>query len=259
MAVVENITFKGKNINEVWEHAFFKLKHQADIEDPKSSRDGNVASEILNACLIVEDPTRNILTNPIRKMPMRYAVGEFLWYLSGNPSLKAISHYTKAWERMSDDGSTVNSNYGYIIQHCQDTSVCTPNKEVYLNKDTEFNQFEYCYDLLKKDPNSRQAIIHIKTPRDTRIRPTKDLNCTVYCQFFVRENKLYMSTHMRSNDIWMGVPYDCFFFMNLQVIMAMKLGVEIGSYTHYAGSLHMYSRDYEVALKNLEEVSAKNP
>ena len=34
--------------------------------------------------------------------------------------------------------------------------------------------------------------------------------------------------------------------------MAMELGVEVGSYTHYAGSLHMYKRDYEVAVKNME-------
>ena len=34
---------------------------------------------------------------------------------------------------------------------------------------------------------------------------------------------------------------------------AMELGVEIGEYTHYAGSLHMYARDYEAALKNMSE------
>ena len=57
---------------------------------------------------------------------------------------------------------------------------------------------------------------------------------------------------MRSNDIWMGVPYDMFSFCFLQVKMAMELGVEVGTYTHYAGSLHMYKRDYDVALKNMD-------
>ena len=34
--------------------------------------------------------------------------------------------------------------------------------------------------------------------------------------------------------------------------MAMELGVEIGTYTHYAGSLHLYQRDYKTALKNMD-------
>lgn len=246
MNVVNNMAFKGRNLNEAWESIFDEINRQAKEGTLNSSRDGDVVGEIINAMIIVEDPTRNILTSPIRKMPMRYAIGEFLWYLSGNPTLQAIGHYTSAWERMSDDGETVNSNYGYIIQSKHD-----------------FNQFDYCYELLKKDPNSRQAIIHIKTPQNTIAHPTKDLNCTVYCQFFIREEDgkpaLFMSTHMRSNDLWMGVPYDCFFFMNLQVLMAMRLGIEVGTYTHYAGSLHMYARDYESALINLEEISRKNP
>lgn len=252
-SVITNEVFKGDTINDAWEKAFNSLSYQAESGVTNSSRDGEVVGEILNATFIVADPTRNILTSKIRNMPMRYAVGEFLWYLSGNPRLDAIGHYTKAWERMSDDGKVVNSNYGSIIQQGIDWNLDAH----------EFNQFDYCYDLLKQDPNTRQAVIHIKTPRDTRVNPTKDLNCTVYCQFFIRESqetpkspvvkKLYMSTHMRSNDLWMGVPYDMFFFMNLQVIMAMKLGVSIGSYTHYAGSLHMYGRDYEVAKKNIEK------
>mgnify|MGYP003298662080 CR=1 FL=1 len=245
-----DLVFKGKNINEVWEQMYKEISRQADESgETAESRDGSVVGEVLNAVAIVEDPTRNILTSKIRKMPMRYAIGEFLWYLSGNPTLKAIGNYTDAWERMSDDGETVNSNYGHIIQYCEDWSGESACGE-------KFNQFEYCYELLRDTPNTRQAIIHIKTPRDTRRYPTKDLNCTVYCQFFIRnvEGKptLFMSTHMRSNDLWMGVPYDMFFFMNLQVLMAMKLGVNIGSYTHYAGSLHMYERDYISSKKNLE-------
>ena len=262
MNVVNNMVFKGKNINEAWESIFYELNRQAKEGALNSSRDGDVVGEIINATLIVEDPTRNILTSPVRKMPMRYAIGEFLWYLSGNPTLQAIGHYTSAWERMSDDGVTVNSNYGNIIFN-GGIDICHGEDPESCDDKVCFNQFQYCYDLLKKDPNTRQAVIHIKTPRNTIKYPTKDLNCTVYCQFFIREEDgkpaLFMSTHMRSNDLWMGVPYDCFFFMNLQVLMAMRLGIEVGNYTHYAGSLHMYARDYEVALKNLEAASRKNP
>jgi thymidylate synthase len=48
---------------------------------------------------------------------------------------------------------------------------------------------------------------------------------------------------MRSNDIWMGFPYDVFSFTAMQCLMAMELGLGIGTYTHIAGSLHLYERN----------------
>ena len=38
----------------------------------------------------------------------------------------------------------------------------------------------------------------------------------------------------------------------IQIYLAMRLGVQLGTYTHIAGSLHLYDRDYKVALKNIE-------
>lgn len=225
------IVFTGKTVNEVWEKAFICLKEHAEDGFTDSSRDGSVVGEELDAVFCVEDPTRNIVTSAIRKMPMRYAVGELAWYLAGSNRVADISRFAKKWAEISDDGVTNNSAYGYRIQHM-----------------FGFDQWEYVKGLLQKDPNSRQAVIHIK---DANNKPTKDTPCTVYLQFFLRNNKLNLSVHMRSNDIWMGVPYDMFSFCFLQMKMAMELGVEIGTYTHYAGSLHMYQRDYKTAMDNI--------
>lgn len=231
--MINNIIIKSETLDEAWLTWFEKMK---ECSDSIESRDGKVAAEVINAITVLENPTKNIMTNQVRKLSMRYAIGEMLWYLSGNPKLKAIQNYTKAWDRMSDNGETVNSNYGYII------------KEAY-----NFNQYEYCKQLLTKDKNSRQAVIHIKVPKNTLEHPTKDLNCTVCLQFLIRENKLYCTTYMRSNDLWLGFPYDVFQFTCIQIRMAMELGLEIGSYTHIAGSLHIYKRDFDKAIERYKE------
>ena len=54
-------------------------------------------------------------------------------------------------------------------------------------------------------------------------------------QFFVRSGALHAITHMRSNDIILGSPYDIFFFTMLQEMMAVALEV------HFRGILS-YSR-----------------
>lgn len=247
MNVEANSIYYATSIDEAWEHWYEMMKKLAEDGKTDSSRDGAVVGEILNAITVIEDPTRCILKSPIRKLPMRYCVGELLWYLSGNPKLSAIQLYTSAWDRMSDDGVTVNSNYGDRIQNAVD--------EV---DGKVFDQMKMVEHLLSVDPSSRQAVIHIKQARDILVNPTKDLNCTVCLQFFIRDGKLYMTTYMRSNDLWMGFPNDIFQFTCMQIYLAMRLNVGLGTYTHIAGSLHLYERDYQKSLANIGEGECKN-
>ena len=223
----------AENADEAFEHWWSLLTFDG-AKQLKDSRDGSVVDEIINAVTVIKDPTRCIMKNDIRKMPMRYAVGELLWYLSGNNKLSAIQKFTKAWDRMSDDGEHVNSNYGYCLMH-----------------KFGFNQIEQALIQLRDNTSSRQVVLHIKEARNLIDSPTKDLNCTVCLQLFIREGKLYMTTYMRSNDLWMGFPYDVFQFTCLQTLLAMELDVELGTYTHVAGSLHLYERDYIKGEANL--------
>lgn len=189
---------------------------------------GNISYEIINANLVLTDPTRNTMCKCHRQMSIKYAIAELLWYNSANPDVAAIAPYSKFWKNISDDGATVNSNYGYCIR-----------------KKFGFDQWETCKQILLNDKDSRQAVIHIKEARDIIKNPTKDLNCTIALQFLVRNNKLDLIVTMRSNDIWLGLPYDLFNFTCMQMQMAMELGIEVGTYYHNAGSLHMYKRDAE--------------
>jgi thymidylate synthase len=219
-----NVSLRGNTIDDLWEAWYERLTAQK-LGD--GSRDGEIRGEIINATSILNDPTRNILKSKRRNLPMRYAIGEMLWYMSGSNSLKEIQKYTNGWDRMSDDGETVNSNYGYCIKY-----------------KFGFDQWEFVRNELEENPNSRRAVIHIKEASD---KESKDVNCTVCLQFFIRNDKLYMTTYMRSNDLWMGFPYDVFQFCNMQILMSMQLGREIGTYTHIAGSLHLYERDVKGA------------
>ena len=221
-----NKMIKAKNIDEAWTQWINMIvNNENENLEEMYSRDGNVIGEIINAITVIEDPTRCIMKNDIRKMPIRYAIGEMLWYLSANNNLSEIQKYTSAWDRMSDDNITVNSNYGWCIKYKYN-----------------FDQWEFVKSELQKNPNSRRAVIHIKEANN---KESKDVNCTCYIQFLIRNNKLIMHTHMRSNDLWMGFPYDIFQFTCMQILMSMQLGLELGEYVHITDSLHLYKRDYD--------------
>lgn len=216
---------------EAWEEAYEFLKQE--VGESHNSRAGEVVGEVLNAMFVIQDPRNSFVDSPTRKLSIKYAVGELMWYLSGSNSVKQISQYGKFWDTLSDDEETVNSAYGHRIYH-----------------KFGFDQWEYIKMMLTKDSYSRQAIVHIKDPSQ---KATKDTPCTVALQYQIRENKLYATTFMRSNDIWLGVPYDFFAFMSLQVKLAMELSVELGEYTHIAGSLHLYKKDSDAYINKLKQ------
>lgn len=226
--VYSGIVVERNNITEIWDEWYEILLSQEKVT---KSRYKPVVGEVINAVTILTEPRNNILQSAVRKMSIKYAVGELLWYLSGSNKLSDILPYAKFWKDMSDDGVTLNSAYGYRIH----------NKYM-------FDQWEYVKQLLTLDPNSRQAIIHIKEPSPIS---TKDLPCTICLQYLLREGALYGTTYMRSNDIWLGFPYDVFAFSCMQTKLAMELGVELGSYTHIAGSLHLYEGDNDVEKNTL--------
>jgi thymidylate synthase len=58
---------------------------------------------------------------------------------------------------------------------------------------------------------------------------------------------------MRSNDAYIGLPHDIFCFTMLQEVLARTLGIVLGPYTHFVGSLHLYDEHREETEQYLGE------
>lgn len=100
-------------------------------------------------------------------------------------------------------------------------------------------------DLLKRDPDSRQAVLTIFNAATDLGANRRDIPCTLNIQFLIRKDKLNMRVSMRSNDVFLGLPYDLVQFGALQGAVAKALDLPMGWYSHNVGSLHMYLRDLE--------------
>jgi thymidylate synthase len=177
-------------------------------------------------------PRARLIYNSARKMSLMFAIGELLWYLRGSNECEIISYYNKRYPQFSDDGAILHGAYG---------------KRIF----GETNQWGRIIELLREDPDTRQAVITIHQPSDLMIQ-SKDIPCTCSLQFFIRDKKLELIVHMRSNDIIWGTCYDVFSFTMFQEIMANELGLELGSYTHFVGSMHLYDHHINLAKDILE-------
>ena len=179
--------------------------------------------ETLSAMLTLRDVSKNLVTLPERRLNFTFAVAEWLWMLHGSNEAKLIMGYNKNLGFSLDDGAERFSGaYGPKI----------------------VEQLDYVRQVLAADPDSRQAVISIWRERP---RLTKDVPCTLSMQFFIRDNALHMMTTMRSNDVWLGLPYDLFSFTQIQRSLARDLGIDTGEYYHHVGSFHLYDRDFDGA------------
>ena len=62
-----------------------------------------------------------------------------------------------------------------------------------------------------------------------------------------------MFVYMRSNDAFIGLPHDVFSFTMIQEIVARSLDVDVGTYNHAVGSLHLYKVHRDAARRYLRE------
>lgn len=217
-------SLKFKTINEAWSHIASNVLTNGEVVSG--------TRELSNVCFEIEDINENILT--VRdKFALHYYLGEMIWYASGANDVRFISKYGKIWQKLSDDGKTNNSAYGYILQYKHD-----------------FNQIDKMIELLKKDPTSRRAVMNINIPNENVIE-TKDEMCTIALQLLLRDGKLNMTGIMRSNDMTTGTPYDIYYFTEIQKYIANKLKVEYGTYTHFVTSIHVYDRDVETVSNSI--------
>jgi thymidylate synthase len=99
--------------------------------------------------------------------------------------------------------------------------------------------------LLYREPDTRRAVLSIW--REDDLTHDGDRPCTLTLQLLLRDDRLQLVVNMRSQDYWLGVPFDFFIFTQLQASVAAWLGVEVGPYIHHVGSLHLYDRDREAA------------
>lgn len=192
----------------------------------------NKTKEILNVSVEISNPYDRIVYNKERKISLKYLIGEWLWYERGSNKLKEIEYYSKFWKKLSDDGKTVNSAYG---------------KSFFLKDSDNLSQWEKVVNELKKDEDSRRAVLYIDRVEDIN---SKDVPCTVNLQFLIRGNKLYLTTNMRSNDLFLGFPYDVACFTLFQEKMLIELrqfypNLIMGKYIHNVVSMHIYEEKFD--------------
>lgn len=177
----------------------------------------------------------------VRKLNLRYIKQEFMWYLHGDKYDTSITEHASLWKTLINSDGSINSNYGQYLKP----------------------QLPNVIEILKKDKDSRRASIMILNSTHL-LSDTNDFPCTYALNFRIRDNKLNMTVHMRSQDAIFGMGNDAPTFSFVQELVLMSLKdkypeLKMGTYTHFADSFHVYERHFEMLKKLLSKETTYFP
>lgn len=224
--------FSGRHFTKIY----------ADLARKGEVISGETATKELRNYSFEVLPYQYMTSFTARRFNLRYCLAEWAWYLRGDRFDTSIEQYATLWKKIKTADGGFNSNYGqYIFGE---------------------RQFDWVVDSLVRDPNSRQASIQLLS-RDHMYAGNPDVVCTHGINFQIRNGRLDMTVMMRSNDAIFGLTNDVFCFGQLLLMVHSALtrerysGLKVGTYTHFACSLHVYERHWDM-LDSLVELAGSD-
>jgi thymidylate synthase len=190
---------------------------------------GEATKEVLDYTICLSDPYDALPTGTGRGVVVGLAVAEALHLIGGvdDPALliKIAPHYANF---VGPDGK-LRGSYGRRLAE----------------------QMPGVVEKIREDVDTRRAVATSWIPELDAETGAHDYPCVTTVGWMVRGGQLHAWTQMRSNDVWLGVPYDFFMFTQLQITLAGILGLPVGAYHHTSWSMHLYEKHWN-AVAELE-------
>jgi thymidylate synthase len=155
------------------------------------------------------------------------------WYRSQSLNINDIPGGAPAvWKAVADKDGFINSNYGWCVFSKENNS-----------------QFEKVVNELKKNPESRRAVIIYTRPTmwdEYNLNGRSDFMCTNTVQYLIRDEVVHCIVQMRSNDAVFGYKNDRAWHLTVLGDVAKELNLPIGNIYWQVGSLHVYERHFHL-------------
>lgn len=172
------------------------------------------------------NPTRRVLMCPIRNANPFFHLMETVWILAGDDNIRWLSQFNKRIVEYAN-GDVMKGAYGRRLFYRWGS------------------QIDRTVHLLRKSPNTRQAVITIWDPTADWMEGVNDRPCNIALCFRVENGALNMTVFNRSNDlVWGMLGANVVHFTYIQEMMATATGIPLGEYHVVSNNLHFYTDLY---------------
>lgn len=180
-----------------------------------------------------------------KKLHIRSILHELLWFLSGETNIQYLKdNGVSIWDEWATEAGELGPVYGAQWRNWPGA-----DGQVY-------DQVEALVDGLKNNPNSRRHIIsgwNVALLPDESKKPWENAEaglmalppCHLLYQFYVAEGKLSASLYIRSNDLFLGNPYNTASLAFLTHMLAQQCDLDVGEIVMSIGDAHIYANHFE--------------
>lgn len=220
------------------------LRHICTHFQYRNAPRGNASHECIGLSFRLSHPRERVPYLAARKINPVFHYAEALWYLSGRDDLEMLAYYSPSMKKFSLDGRTLGSAYGARLFALPPGGTIT--------------QFDRVLHLLRHEGDSKRAVLSVFRPEELAVPDNPDVSCVVALHLMAREGRLHMVCYMRANDANRGLVADTFSFTLIQEFAAVLLGLEVGTYTHHVGSMHIRDQELPLVREILDEAATRS-
>ncbi|MBA3823261.1 MAG: hypothetical protein H0X24_05045 [Ktedonobacterales bacterium] len=218
----------------------------ADGTEERNQRTGHLTRALPGMTLVATDVAADFPLLTLRRIPINLFVAEQVWFLTGERMPDHfLNQFTRIWADFTNVAGVVSAAYGYRWRR-------------HFGRD----QISDLVTLLERDPSSRQGVVIAWDPATDGLASgvqRKNVPCPYTFTVNIIGGRLNLHSVVRSNDVLLGLPHDVAGFALLLGILAARLGVQPGKYTHSVSHAHIYDIHYAAAQTMIDRVPAHPP
>ena len=186
-----------------------------------------------------------------KKVHYKSIIHELLWLLSGSTNVSYLQkNGVRIWNEWADPQGSLGPIYGK-----QWRAWHTPSGKT-------IDQIATVVEQIKTNPDSRRIIVSAWNPADLpdeNLAPQDNVAngqmalapCHAFFQFYVANKKLSCQLYQRSNDLFLGAPFNICQYAMLTMMIAHQCELGLGDYIHTIGDAHLYTNHVEQAQLQL--------
>ena len=185
-----------------------------------------------------------------KKIHFNSIVTELLWFLNGDTNISYLhNHNCHIWDEWADEDGNLGPLYGKQWRSWE-----SPKGEI--------DQITKVIKDIQVNPHSRRLIVSAWNPADLpfeNISPQDNARqgrmalapCHTLFQFHVNNGRLSCQFYARSQDFFLGTPFNICSYALLTFIVAAETNLQPGDLIWTGGDVHLYKNHLEQAKLQL--------
>jgi thymidylate synthase len=232
----------------------------------------NVGTLSIFGAQIEFDISETVPVLTTKHVPWKQCIEELLWFLRGDTDAKILQKKNiKIWNGntsrefldsvgLSDyNEGVLGPGYGWQWRHFggEYKQEYADSSNIPVNSNIGFDQINFLIHEIKNNPYSRRLVLSSWNPNvfdQVALVP-----CHYTCQFYVENCKLSCHTILRSNDMFLGAPWNMFSYAVLTYILAIKCDLKPGKIVYTVSDAHIYKNHIDQVNTLLETQQNVDP